>query len=185
MNEKQQNEDNRALLIETILDYEDRVHCNIYGMKFCQLCGKKQEYATGAGALIANSCNPFRCKECRIGRGKELLDRWFNGSMLAAINSRRYVFCQFCGCKVHDIKAYETGVLGLCYFCPTCYESFLERSKNAAIPSKVWWRQCRRLYLSQLDTYDLRKMHDRNLKALDARRRNTLKLAINTQGVNA
>jgi len=176
MTEKCHGADAKAELIETILYYEDRIHCNIYGMKFCQLCGKKQEYESWFGALNANSCNPFRCRECRIGRGKELLDKWFKGSMKAVIKSRGYVICQFCGGKVRGIKSYRTKVRDLCYLCLTCHRDFLEKSRHVDLRSRVWWRQCRRLYLQQLGLFALRERYENNLRALDVRRRNTLKL---------
>jgi len=177
MNKKSPDSNARSELVEAILDHEEKHGAGIYGMRYCQLCGRAQAYSGMYGAMAADSCNPFRCRSCRVESGQLMLDRWFKGSMQSCIEARRYAYCQFCGRKIQNTRSRVTKVRGLCYLCDTCDLYFNNQVSKGVLPYKVWWRHCKRLYLHSQDTYVLRNQHERNLRVLDARRRKELKLA--------
>jgi hypothetical protein len=170
--EKKAASPEKVLLIEAILDHEEKHSSGIYGMRYCQLCGKTQSYSGMYGAMAADSVNPFRCRSCRVESGKHMLDRWFKGSMQACIDARRYTYCQFCGTKVPGTKPYMTKVRGLCYLCEVCDRDFKKEVSQGKLPHKVWWRQNKRLYLEWLDikVLQLRNKYNRE-NALKAKQR--------------
>jgi len=171
--EKKNVSQEKTLLIAAILEHEQKHRYGIYGMKYCQLCGKAQGYSGMYGAMAANSSALFRCSSCKSGHGKHMLDRWFHGSVQACLAARRYVYCQLCGAKVQGTEYCVTRKLrDQGYLCPSCHQDFTERVSRGEPRYSIRSRQDKRLWLESQDLEYLRaRVRNQRALALEAKKR--------------